>query len=56
MLTSAHASAPLIPSTGAVRMSPPPRATVAQRPAVLARPPQAPQQLSLFGPPGAARR
>ena len=55
MLTSAFASAPLIPRTGAVRMSPAPVA-LAQRPSVLARPRQVPQQLSLFGPPGGVRR
>ena len=56
MLTSAYASAPLIPKTGAARAAPTPRLAVAQRPSVLARPRQVPQQLSLFGPPGVARR
>jgi len=53
MLTSTFA--PLLPRTGAVRMAPVPLA-VAQRPSVLARPRHVPQQVSLFGPPGAVRR
>jgi hypothetical protein len=56
MLTSAFVSAPLIYRTGAVRTSPAPLAAVAQRPRVLTRPAQVPQQLSLFGPPGVLRR
>jgi hypothetical protein len=56
MLIAAHTSAPLIPRTGSVRMSPGPLAAIGQRPPVLARARQAPQQLSLFGPPGAVRR
>ena len=55
MLTAASATAPLIPKTGAVRTSPMPLAVV-QRPQVLMRPRAMPQQLSLFGPPGATRR
>ena len=55
MLTAASATAPLIPKTGAVRTFPMPLATV-QRPQVLMRPRAMPQQLSLFGPPGAIRR
>ena len=56
MLTSAFVSAPLIARTGAVRSAHVPLAAVAQRPLVLARPRHMPQQLSLFGPPGAVRR
>lgn len=57
MLTSAFVSAPLISrSGGVVRMAPVPLAAVSQRPPVLARPTHAPQQLSLFGPPGVIRR
>jgi len=56
MFTSAYASAPLISRTGAARTSPAPLAAVAQRPLVLARPHHVPQQMSLFGPPGALRR
>ena len=56
MLTSAFASAPLIPRTGVARTSPMPLVAVAQRPQVLTRPRSMPQQLSLFGPPGAIRR
>jgi hypothetical protein len=57
MLTSAFVSAPLISrSGGVVRMAPAPLAAVAKRPPVLARPTHAPQQLSLFGPPGVVRR
>jgi hypothetical protein len=56
MLTSAFASAPLIARIGAVRTSPMPLAEFTQRPSVLARPRQVPQQLSLFGPPGVVRR
>jgi hypothetical protein len=57
MLTSAFVSAPLISRTGGVvRMAPAPLATVTKRPPVLARPTHAPQQLSLFGPPGVLRR
>jgi hypothetical protein len=57
MLTSAFVSAPLISRTGGVvRMAPSPLAAVARRPLVLARPTHAPQQLSLFGPPGVVRR
>jgi hypothetical protein len=56
MLIATHTSAPLIPRSGSVRMSPGPLAAVGQRPPVLARPRQTPQQLSLFGPPGAVRR
>ncbi len=55
MLTSAFATASLIPNAGAVRTAPAPLA-VAQRPQVLARPHRVPQQLPLFGPPGAIRR
>ena len=55
MLTAASATATLIPKTGAVRTSPMPLAVV-HRPQVLARPRAMPQQLSLFGPPGAIRR
>jgi hypothetical protein len=55
MLTSASATASLIPKTGALRTTPMPLA-VAHRPQVLARPRAMPQQLSLFGPPGALRR
>ena len=55
MLTAASATAPLIPKTGAVRASSLPLAVV-RRPQVLARPRTMPQQLSLFGPPGAIRR
>jgi len=54
MLTSASATASLIPKTGAVRTTPVPLAVV-HRPQVLARRAM-PQQLSLFGPPGAVRR
>jgi hypothetical protein len=57
MLTSAFVSAPLISrSGGVVRLSAAPHAAVSQRPPVLARPAHAPQQLSLFGPPGVVRR
>jgi hypothetical protein len=56
MLTPAFSAAPLIARSGTVRSSPMPLAAVAQRPSVLARPRQATQQLSLFGPPGAVRR
>jgi hypothetical protein len=57
MLPSAFVSAPLISRTGGVvRMAPAPLAAVTKRPPVLARPTQAPQQLSLFGPPGVLRR
>ena len=57
MLTSAFVSAPLISrSGGVVRIAPAPLTAVSQRPPVLARPTHAPQQLSLFGPPGVVRR
>ncbi|HEY2189256.1 MAG TPA: hypothetical protein VGH48_11900 [Caldimonas sp.] len=56
MLTTAFSAAPLIKRSVAVRSSPMPLTAFAQRPSVLARPRQAPQQLSLFGPPGAVRR
>ena len=56
MLTSAFSSAPLIARTAVARTSPMPLAEFTQRPSVLARPRQVPQQLSLFGPPGAIRR
>ena len=55
MLTAASTTAPLIPKTGAVRTSRMPL-DVVHRPQVLARPRAMPQQLSLFGPPGALRR
>jgi hypothetical protein len=55
MLTSASATASLIPKTGAVRTTPMPL-TVVHRPQVLSRPRAMPQQLTLFGPPGAIRR
>jgi hypothetical protein len=55
MLTSASAAASLIPKTGAVRTTPMPLEVV-HRPQVLSRPRAMPQQLSLFGPPGAIRR
>ncbi|MGZ8471817.1 MAG: hypothetical protein ACXWZ7_20685 [Gemmatirosa sp.] len=55
MLTSAFVSASFVRGSGAVRASPVPVAH-AQRPSVLARPRHVPQQLSLFGPPGAIRR
>jgi hypothetical protein len=54
MLTFASATASLIPKT-AVRTTPVPLAVV-HRPQVLSRPRAMPQQLSLFGPPGAIRR
>jgi hypothetical protein len=56
MLISAFSTTPLIARSGAVRLAPMPLTAVAQRPSVLARPRQVPQQLSLFGPPGAIRR
>ncbi|HEX4232687.1 MAG TPA: hypothetical protein VH041_00140 [Caldimonas sp.] len=56
MLTSVYSAAPLMTKSGVVRSSPMPLTAVAQRPSVLARPRQVPQQLSLFGPPGAVRR
>jgi hypothetical protein len=55
MLTSAFASASLIPRGGPYFATPTPRLDIAQRPSVLARPPHVPQQLSLFGPPGGRR-
>ena len=55
MLTSAFATASLIPRSGAVRTAPAPLAAVS-RPQVLTRPRAMPQQLSLFGPPVAIRR
>jgi hypothetical protein len=56
MLTSAFATAPLIPKTGVALTSPMPLGVVARRPQVLVRPRAMPQQLSLFGPPGVIRR
>ena len=55
MLTSAFTTASLLPKSGAVRTAAVPLAVV-HRPQVLARPHVMPQQLSLFGPPGAIRR
>jgi hypothetical protein len=55
MPTSAFIAVPLISRTGGPRSWPAPLAAVAQRPRVLARPSQMPQQLSLFGPPGGRR-
>jgi hypothetical protein len=55
MPTSAFIAVPLISGSGFARTSPAPLASVAQRPRVLARPPQASQQLTLFGPPGGRR-
>ena len=55
MLTSTFATASLLPKSGAVRTAAVPLAVV-HRPQVLARPHVMPQQLSLFGPPGAIRR
>jgi len=55
MLTPAFATASLIPKSGAVRTAPAPL-DVVHRPQVLTRPRAMPQQLSLFGPPGAIRR
>ena len=55
MLTSAFASARLLPRGGPNFATPATRLDVARRPSVLARPPHMPQQLSLFGPPGGRR-
>jgi len=55
MLTSAVASAQLLPRGGSYLAAPTPRIHTAQRPSVLARPLHMPQQLSLFGPPGGRR-
>jgi len=55
MLTSAVASAQLLPRGGSYLAAPTPRVDTAQRPSVLARPLHMPQQLSLFGPPGGRR-
>jgi hypothetical protein len=54
MLTSAVASAPLLPRLGSFA-APTLRVDTARRPSVLARPLHMPQQLSLFGPPGGRR-
>jgi hypothetical protein len=55
MLTSVVSSARLLPRGGPYLATPTPRADVAQRPSVLARPPHTSQQMSLFGPPGGRR-
>ena len=55
MLTSAVPFARLLPRGGPSFAASTPRADVAQRPSVLARPLHMPQQLSLFGPPGGRR-
>lgn len=55
MLTSAFASAPLLPRGGPYLATPTPRIDPARRPSVLARPSHVSQQLSLFGPPGGRR-
>jgi len=55
VLTSAVPFARLLPRGGPSVATTMPRAGVAQRPSVLARPLHMPQQLSLFGPPGGRR-
>ena len=55
MLTYTFATASLLPKSGVVRPAAVPLAVV-HRPLVLARPHAMPQQLPLFGPPGAIRR
>jgi hypothetical protein len=49
------AAAPLIARSGGYRSQSAPFAAVPQQPRVLARAPHAPQQLTLFGPPGGRR-
>lgn len=55
MPSTSFVAASLIARSSGYRTQPAPFTAVPQQPRVLARAPHAPQQLSLFGPPGGRR-